>query len=195
MSDLPATKQSARELNVSRYFTGKACQRGHICARYSSTGHCVECIAVVGKEWRQGEGKEKSETYRAVYRKSEAGRKTSQKYNQSEKGRKRAATWQLTKYHTDPQYRALCGLRARLRAAFSAQKVQKSSRFFDLTGCTYAELIDHLTAQFQPGMTLDNLGRGSGKWQIDHIRPCCSFNLLDPAQQQECFHYTNLQPL
>ncbi len=32
-------------------------------------------------------------------------------------------------------------------------------------------------------------------WHIDHIRPCSSFDLSDPKQQEECFHYTNLQPL
>jgi hypothetical protein len=32
-------------------------------------------------------------------------------------------------------------------------------------------------------------------WHIDHIRPISSFDLSDPAQQKECFHYSNLQPL
>jgi hypothetical protein len=40
-------------------------------------------------------------------------------------------------------------------------------------------------------MSFDNYG----EWEIDHIRPCSSFDLSDPKQQEECFHYTNLQPL
>ena len=32
-------------------------------------------------------------------------------------------------------------------------------------------------------------------WHIDHIKPCASFDLTDPKQQQQCFHYSNLQPL
>ena len=40
-------------------------------------------------------------------------------------------------------------------------------------------------------MSWDNYG----KWHIDHVRPCSSFDLTDAKQQEECFHYTNLQPL
>lgn len=60
-----------------------------------------------------------------------------------------------------------------------------------LIGCSIEDLRAHIESQFQPGMTWENYG----KWHVDHIRPCVSFNLLDPMQQQECFHYTNLQPL
>jgi len=49
-----------------------------------------------------------------------------------------------------------------------------------------------LEGLFKPDMTWANYG---AEWHIDHKRPCVSFNLTDPAQQRECFHYTNLQPL
>ena len=34
-----------------------------------------------------------------------------------------------------------------------------------------------------------------GLWHVDHIKPCCSFDLQNLEEQQTCFHYTNLQPL
>jgi hypothetical protein len=71
----------------------------------------------------------------------------------------------------------------------------KSARTLELIGCTIPELRTHLERQFTPGMSWDNYGYGDDKWHIDHIRPCASFDLTDPAQQRACFHFSNLQPL
>lgn len=65
----------------------------------------------------------------------------------------------------------------------------------DLLGCTFSELQTWLEAKFLPGMTWNNYGKGIGKWNVDHIIPCASFDLTDPKQQSKCFHYSNLQPL
>lgn len=42
-------------------------------------------------------------------------------------------------------------------------------------------------------MSWDNYGVHG--WHIDHRRPVASFDLTDPIQQAQCFHYTNLQPM
>lgn len=60
-----------------------------------------------------------------------------------------------------------------------------------LLGCSLEEFWKHLESQFQPGMTRENYG----KWHVDHIKPCISFDLTKISQQKKCFHYTNLQPL
>ena len=60
-----------------------------------------------------------------------------------------------------------------------------------LLGCTRDELRLHLERHWTEGMTWENYG----EWHIDHIRPCSSFNLLEPWQIAKCFHYSNLQPL
>ena len=41
-------------------------------------------------------------------------------------------------------------------------------------------------------MSWDNYG---SYWEIDHVKPCSAFNLADTKEQQQCFHWSNLQPL
>lgn len=68
---------------------------------------------------------------------------------------------------------------------------RKSAATMQLMGCTIEEFRAHLAKQFRPGMSWETFGL----WEIDHIRPCASFDLADPAQQRACFHFSNTQPL
>ncbi len=60
-----------------------------------------------------------------------------------------------------------------------------------LVGCSLAKLKKHIEKQFTGGMTWENYGA----WHCDHIKPVASYDVDDPEQLQECFNYTNLQPL
>ena len=44
-SKLPATSMQAVAIGETYYYTGKECARGHLSARYASSGNCVQCIA------------------------------------------------------------------------------------------------------------------------------------------------------
>lgn len=92
---------------------------------------------------------------------------------------------------SDPAFRVSQNLRARLYEAVKSSQSTKAATTMELTGCTLPELIAHLESQFTDGMSWQN----QGEWHIDHIKPCASFDLTDPAQQRACFHFTNLQPL
>lgn len=89
----------------------------------------------------------------------------------------------------NPEYRILKSLRDRLYIAVARE--YKTSSCTELLGCSIADLKMRLSTMFKPGMSWDNYG----EWHIDHITPCASFDLTDPAQQRECFHFSNLQPL
>lgn len=43
MPDIPRSRSNAKALGIPRYFTGKACKHGHVSARTTTTGHCVQC--------------------------------------------------------------------------------------------------------------------------------------------------------
>lgn len=91
----------------------------------------------------------------------------------------------------DMDFRLRGSLRARVRSAIYADCGRKAVRTMELIGCSIKHLRAHLEQQFTDGMSWDNYG----DWHIDHIKPCAAFDLADPEQQRECFHYTNLQPL
>lgn len=80
----------------------------------------------------------------------------------------------------------------RSRIGHALKRNSKSARTFSLLGCSLPELWRHLESKFVPGMTRENYGP---VWHVDHIRPVILFDLSDPEQQKECFHYSNLQPL
>lgn len=65
----------------------------------------------------------------------------------------------------------------------------------ELLGCSVPHLKAHLERQWEPGMSWENYGKGAGKWNVDHIRPCASFNLRDQEQANQCFHFSNLRPM
>ena len=100
------------------------------------------------------------------------------------------AKYEKNRINTDVNYKLRKRLRSRLAIAIKANV----SAVKDL-GCSISELKSYLETKFQTGMTWDNWGVGEGKWQIDHIKPLCQFDLTDKSQQLNAVHYTNLQPL
>jgi len=87
----------------------------------------------------------------------------------------------------------LHNLRTRVYSALRGRL--KSDRTIVLVGCTVPEFKNYLEKHFVEGMTWDNYGKGMSKWNLDHINPCAIFNLADPVEQKQCFHYSNLRPL
>lgn len=90
----------------------------------------------------------------------------------------------------NPALRLKKQLMVRIWSAMKRQSVNGSGSF-SLVGCSPSFLRDHIAKQFAPGMSFDNYG----KWHVDHIRPCASFDLNDPQQLADCFNWRNLQPL
>lgn len=83
-------------------------------------------------------------------------------------------------------------LRSRLGNVLSRVKSSKAFGTIELTGCTVAELKEHIENQFTDEMTWEN---HCDYWHLDHIIPCNAFDLSKPIEQLVCFNYKNLQPL
>ena len=112
-------------------------------------------------------------------------------YRKTEKGKAARRTAERRRWVENANFNVASRLRARIRATLKEHGTYKKSRTETLIGCTIPALLLHLESLFQPGMSWAN----RSAWHIDHKRPCASYDLTDPTQQLQCFHYTNLQPL
>lgn len=217
------TKADAIKQGLTRYYTGKPCKHGHISERQVANRQCCECLRIANltdqhknmvrlsqrkrrqdpalrEKERQESRRRMREIYYPHYRADPAMRERAAKMRrdryyllkleQPEKVKAKRRQDYLRSAST-PQGVVKARLRARMHTALRAAKCGKASKSLQLLGCTWHELVSHLESRFTGGMSWDNIGA----WHIDHIRPCASFDLTDPAQQIQCFHYTNLQPL
>jgi len=82
-------------------------------------------------------------------------------------------------------------LRGRVSKALKYFNKRDKKHTFEYIGCDLEFLKKYIENKFIEGMNWEN----QGKWHIDHIRPCASFNLNIEEERHKCFHYTNLQPL
>ena len=148
-----------------------------------------------------------SEASRKSYKKNKEQvleRSKNRYYNNKEEIRQQHKEWRINnkvqikdyhrdRYHNDIKYRITEKLRKRISVAIREQYTIKAFSSIELLGCNIESIRQHLEDQFTEGMSWDNYGLYG--WHIDHIKPCAKFDLTDPEQQKECFHYSNLQPL
>jgi hypothetical protein len=134
--------------------------------RFGASGECKICLQTRNKKWRNNGGREWE------------------------------LQWVKNKKQTNPQFKLRFLLRLRILDALkrhtSGGKVNKKHSSLVLLGCSIEQYKQHLEKQFKPDMTWNNHGE---LWEIDHIKPCALFNLIDFEQQKQCFHYSNTQPL
>lgn len=171
------------------------------------TSQCKCCILEANKERHKAYYESNKESIRAKHREwhhknkeSVTARKRKRREEDPEKFKAKGKDYRLKhkeviraynkEYYQRTHVRIRQACRARVREALR-NKSKKAFGTEELLGCSIDELKTHLESQFTEGMTWENYG----EWHIDHIRPCASFNLTDPAEQKICFHYSNIQPL
>ena len=82
-------------------------------------------------------------------------------------------------------------LNHRISGALKSNNVNKNNKTITFLQCSILFLKTWIEYQFQENMNWENYG----KWELDHVRPCCSYNLEIIEEQYNCFHWSNLQPL
>lgn len=69
----------------------------------------------------------------------------------------------------------------------------KQEATLELLGCTKEHFVLYLESLFLDGMSWDNYGLTG--WELDHSRPCASYDLSLERDRQECFNYLNYRPM
>jgi len=185
------------------------------------TYYCKDCLKPINKKDRI-KHKEKRREYRIKYKKnhyqeiknkekeyrlknrdklnlkSKKWRENHKTYirNYSQKRKKRRNKYERERREKDKTLKLINAIRKRMWEVLKGKK--KSFSSLKLLGCSIKQLKQHLKNQFKIGMTWENYGRGwydRQEWQIDHIRPCASFDLSKASEQRKCFNYSNLRPL
>lgn len=166
---------------------------------------CKTCFVVYARVYRDTH-KEKIATngcaYRETHRKEEVARVRA--YRESHKAQTVATqrvwtqqNWEYVKEYNRNRFWMSPKLRLNRALAVAIEKslhgCKAGHSWKTLVGYTLDDLMCHLEAHFQPGMSWENYG----EWQIDHIRPRSSFRFVsrDEFAFKECWALTNLQPL
>jgi len=182
-----------KDKNPTEFSDGKktcgACLDGR---KVYSAKHRKKIIARVTK-WAK-DNKEKRKAYLAAYylKNKEKHLATSKKWKRDniEKnrayGRKTARKMSLI-----PKNRISDAISAGMYRG--VKKNRGGNSWESLVGYTLFDLINHLSKQFQAGMTFENYG----EWHIDHKIPISKFNFSDVTHDdfKRCWALDNLQPL
>lgn len=179
------TRKEAQQQGLTRYFTGRPCPKGHIAERRTANKGCQLCTKRRRKEYIASErGKLVDRAISARYKKK--FRNTyGQAYNTHYRKKNTSVEFWL-------KYRMHIYMHNRLRQW--VKEGRNVPMFDDLVGCTSDKLRIYLESLFQPGMSWENHGQGSGFWNIDHKIPLSVFS-KSAADQRKAWNFKNLQPL
>jgi hypothetical protein len=149
---------------------------------------CRECNNKQSNKY-YSENKEQSKVYRAKPEVIERRQRVSKEYIKI--NREEINKYQVERRNSDPAKKIENTIRSRVWRELK-DKTGKEKHIIEYAGCSSKELKDYLEKLFLPTMSWGNY---ASLWEIDHIKPCSSFDLTIKEQQDECFHYANLQPL
>lgn len=167
------------------------------------SGLCFKCRKIASKSSNNPEQKAWQAAYRARNREKRLiEKKTWYQANKVHKLQKdkenkaknlpafrnRQNKYWKNRYHTDVNYK----LRKILRHSLRRGIFEGNKSILEYMDCSLEEVKQHLESLFTKEMSWDNHGT---VWDIDHIRPLCSFDLTKESEIKLATCKNNLQPL
>lgn len=155
----------------------KECGRA-MCRAYKARNK--KHISEYNKEYKQ-EHKDEISVYNHDYHKE----------NKEVIQKRHAKNWKKRK-EKDENFYTTCKLRGKLNKFIKNSGTRYEQIMEKMLGCDWNAFAVYLSSFFDDDMTFENYG---DYWSIDHVNPCCNFDLTDEENQYICFHWSNLRPM
>lgn len=196
------SREDARELGKTRFFTGEPCIHGHIAERLVCNQACAECSRQTSlrsyykhrdknrqqlKDWKKANRDRVSE-YNKQYYLENKERENQRSRQWKRNNRDKINENRRRRLREDPVYRMEKTMRDFLTRCL---RQPKSKRSQEVLGYTAKELKDHIESQFSKGMSWEN----HGEWHIDHIVPVSTHIKNGQEDPQVINALTNLMPI
>ena len=168
------------EFNKDRSRNGGLDNRCRLCLKEYKENHYLKNKVEIQK---------KQKIYRIEHHLEILEQKREHYRNNKEELIQQQGEYHIRRRKTDINFKILCNLRKRIWNVL--RNNSKSEHTITMLGCSIEQLRGYLEKQFTTGMNWNNYG----KWHVDHIKPCASFDLSKSEEQRKCFNWKNLQPL
>lgn len=96
------------------------------------------------------------------------------------------------RYNTNPQHKLAVQMRNRFNELLKKQTTKKNNSVMKYLGCGLDEYKLYIESKFEEEMNWDNQG---DVWELDHIKPCDSFDFSKEEEIFKCFNFKNVEPL
>jgi len=179
--DYPPSQEVAQTTGSEYFFTGIACERGHIDIRGTNHSRCLACNREISHSDALTEE-------RKIWKR---------KYVKQEHIKDKSNAYRRQKLKEDPVFRIRINVSVRISNFFAARASGKADKTEALTGCSFEDFHEWVVSQLKDGMNMENYGHNG--WHLDHVRPVMSFKDkgidLKIQVQEVAFNWRNYQPL
>jgi hypothetical protein len=177
-----------KKCNIEKPLNDFCNRKGEIDGKHR---YCKICLKKENDVWYQ-DSKEQRKDYYKQYR--DQNKEYFNKYctNHYHTNKDLYREWNRNQYDTNIEYKIKHIVSARLHEALKTYNELKKNRTIEYLGCSIGEYVIYLESKFTSEMNWENQGT---YWEIDHIKPIDKFDLTNPDELNECFHYLNTQPL
>ena len=114
-----------------------------------------------------------------------------------QENKEKILNYEKQRYNENEQVRIKKKLNSTLNMALKSKGVKECTSIINLSGCELEFFKNWLKFQYKILNKVEHLDWGDikNKYKIFHVASADNYDLSDFKQQQDCFHYTNLQPL